>query len=120
MSTKVEIKEEDEYISINVVGPYEAQNVRSFLEGIRKLCETTKKSRILIDSTQVTEFPKGLANFLLGEELARFLGNEIKLANICKQENFDDLLGENAAVNRGARVKVFTGRATALKWLFEK
>src|SRR5258708_12325240 len=80
-----------------------------------KLCEQQNLTRILTDIRTVDKDIALLDRFKLGTELGRLLGPKYKLAILARAESIDKM-GENAAVNRGARVFVTASLDEALSW----
>lgn len=120
MMTRADFRVEQDHIFLKVVGEYTFDQFVEAMERLMKECKKNEKNRVLIDATGLMNMAKGLNRFFMGEEIAKKLGNKVRLAILLKQEDVDGHFAETVAVNRGARMKVFTKMDEALEWIHRK
>ena len=74
--------------------------------------------RILFDLTKWSKPDSEMTRFYTGKYLAETLAYHFKTAAFTQPEAINKF-GENTAVNRGARFRIFTDETSAIKWLME-
>jgi hypothetical protein len=89
------------------------------LTAIRDAATKAGMSRILVDAVAVAAPSQPLDRFWFGSAVAElFHGGAFKVALLVSPEP-PDKLGENTAVNRGARLLVTGKQEAALAWLMQ-
>lgn len=98
---------------------FETYSLKYFLTSIQEIGEHCKRESLdkaLIDLRDIHGPISILDRYELGKEIARVIGPKIKVA-VVAQMNLINYLMENSAVNRGAKIRVFTEIKKALEWL---
>ena len=106
----------DGYLEIGVAGEWSLDSLYELIDATRRETERTGLSRVLCDGRGMTGHPTEMARFKAGVRTAEVLGAKIRVALVSRPEIITRF-GENAAVNRGASLKVFADPAEALAWL---
>ena len=106
----------DGYFWIAVAGRWDLGDAYGLVELIRRETDLAGVDRALADLRNVDGPVPGLDRFFAGKHVATVLGARVRLAVIARPEMIDKL-GENTAVNRGARILVSGTEAEALAFL---
>jgi hypothetical protein len=122
MSIKLTITQKPTYLHIIVTGQLSEENVLRYFEEINRECTVRNCFRILIEENldgprlDVVKVLK-----LISEESSKRIGLFRAIAYVDVNAVGDSMTFiENAAVNRGLPVKVFSTVADAEKWLLNK
>jgi hypothetical protein len=115
MTTTLSFKEADGYLFITVKGPWSLGSVSQAVKDIGKETRKRAHTRILVDARLLDAPTIGLHRFLIGQEVSEHWRG-IKAA-VVRPADLIDKFGEDAAVNRGAQVKVLADIDDALSWL---
>lgn len=107
------------YLLVEKFDKYSLKSLLSCIQNIKEECELESLNKALVDISKMQGNVSILDRFQLGKEIAKVLGHKIKLA-VVSNANHINYLGENSAVNRGARMKMFTDVKNAIEWLEEK
>lgn len=116
MSYLLHFIEEPGFLRISMSGNWTAPNAETALKTIREEAEKRGFTRLLFDGRQLPQSPGEMTRFYSGEFLAKCLPIPYRVAIWRKPEQVDRLM-ETVAVNRGARVRVFSDEEEAVKWL---
>jgi hypothetical protein len=122
MSYKLTITQKLTYLHIIVTGRLSEENVLRYFEEIHRECTARKCFRILIEENldgPRLNVVKVLE--LISEESSKSIGlfKAIAYVDVNAVDNSMNFI-ENAAVNRGLPVKVFSTVVDAEKWLLNK
>jgi hypothetical protein len=122
MSYKLTITQKPTYLHIIVTGQLSEENVLRYFEEIHRECTTRNCFRILIEES--LDGPRlSVTNVLelVSEESSKSRGLFKAIAYVDVNAVGDSMkFIENAAVNRGLPVRVFSTVANAKKWLLNK
>lgn len=116
MDLEIEYRIMPEYLAVIGRGTWTRSNGRKLIEAIREEAEKCQKNKILLDLVEFSPPDQEVTRFYNGVDFATILPPPFKVAIIGKKEMINRL-GENAAVNRGAWIKVTSDENTALEWL---
>lgn len=105
-----------DYLYMSPNEPYTLQNYKRAMQEAFAICTQAGLTKILADIRCIERSIPVVDKFELGVYLAQLLGSRIELA-ILAPGRLIDKMGENAAVNRGARVLVTDDAREALSWL---
>jgi hypothetical protein len=109
-----------EYLELSIQGTYDYWEFLEYPKRLRAACDEHQCDKALVDLSPVKAKEVALIElFFLGEEIARELGEKIKLALIWKRESLSDFLVD-VATNRNANLKVFDNPKMAAYWLTHK
>jgi len=105
------------YLRVTCRGDFPARPYHDLLATIRGAATEAGMSRILVDAVAVAAPSAEIDRFWFGSAIAElFHAGDFKVALLVSFERIDKL-GENTAVNRGARLLVTRDEAEALAWL---
>lgn len=105
-----------QYLLITPEGPYTLEKYRKALQEAAEFCRQNGLKKVLADIRGIDQNISTLDRFELGIQIAKILGNQIKIAILARPEIIDRM-GENAAVNRGGKAFVTDSMEKALEWL---
>jgi hypothetical protein len=105
------------YLYLIISGDYDATDFLSYPKIIREECEEKKifyvlLNGLLVNGTNISTMER----FFLGEEIARVLRSDIKLAVVWPKEHIDKF-AETVAINRGGNIFVVDDMEKAKEWL---
>jgi hypothetical protein len=111
--------EEPDCLAVQFSGPYSLAAILRAIDQVRDEANHRHRKRVRIDVTaiDVEELPM-LDRYYMGIHAAEVWSARIKVAVIA-QARIINKFGETVAVNRGARVAVFSDSAEAMAWLLE-
>jgi hypothetical protein len=118
MAFALTVTSRGDYLEFSVKGEWTLENVYGLLEAVRREADSQHFDRVLVDARAVTGAPAEMARFKAGVRAAEVLGAKIRLAALTPAALVNKF-GENAAVNRGARLRVLGDPAQALAWLLQ-
>jgi hypothetical protein len=118
MSFELSFNLRDGYLEIGVAGPWSLENVYHLIDATRRECDRLALGRVLVDSRAMTGKPTEMGRFKGGVRTAEVLGGKIRVALVSRPDLITRF-GENAAVNRGANLRVWADRDQALAWLLQ-
>lgn len=124
MSMLLEIHPESGFLSVVATGQFSLEEAkRTFLQ-ILEAISISKSTKVLVDGRELMGEPEFIERFYYGkfaaQKTANFSGvSPLTLFAYVLKEPIRDpkRFGENVAVNRGMRVKVFDTPDEALRWL---
>jgi len=114
----VSFRVQNDYLLALCSGKWEPKAIRSALISIEKAVSTYHKDHLLIDWRGVLKPLTDYFRFELGEQLALRFRNPIQIAMIVNNR-LENQFMEDAAVNRGAFLKLFENESGAVTWLDE-
>ena len=118
MSFELTFTPRGEYLEIGVAGTWSLENVYALIDATRDECDRLAVNRVLVDTRAMTGQPTEMGRFKGGVRTAEVLGGKIRVALLSRAELITRF-GENAAVNRGANLRVWTDREEAIAWLLQ-
>ena len=107
---------EPEFIRVTTTGRYEFRELFPFLDRVKALAESERRTQILIDSRALDGQMTEAERFSGGQKIAEVFGSRYRIA-LMMPENTITKLGELTAVNRGAIFLVTPSEVEAVKWL---
>ena len=122
MSYKLTIIKKPTYLHIIVTGQLNKENVLRYFEEIHRECTAHNCFRILIEENlDGSRLDVLMVLNLISEESSKSVGlfKAIAYVDVNAVDNSMEFI-ENAAVNRGLPVKVFSTMTNAEKWLLNK
>ncbi len=106
------------YLLIKVSAPWTVEAARQVIDEAKMEATKREYRRILFDLTQWSRPDSEMTRFYSGEYLAKVLAFHFKVAAFALPAAINKF-GENTAVNRGARFRIFPDEASAVRWLLE-
>ena len=121
MSETVEVMEDLEIIKVTSVGQITENDLQKSRMLIREICRQRGFNKILVDATRLTN---RLPTMVAYDHAAMLTSDDIlsraKYAIIASEHTDKNLyFFETAAINRGARVSIFSSGEKALSWLMD-
>ncbi len=116
MAFELSFLEAHDFVSAKICGDFHPDLMRSALQVVRARAVETKSKRILIDATAVFAPETEYDRFRVGLVIVEIFGCSFKVAAFSMEESINKFM-ENAAVNRGARFRIFEKRDEAVEWL---
>ncbi|GAB4345077.1 MAG: hypothetical protein Fur0042_09420 [Cyanophyceae cyanobacterium] len=116
MSPVAEFTPQGGYLLVKALTPWTFNAAKQVIDGAKEAAIAQGHDYILFDLTAWIEVDTGMTRFRSGEYLARQFTPRFKLAAFALPEMIDSF-GENAAVNRGARFRIFATEQEAIAWL---
>jgi len=104
------------YLLLTANEPYTFEGYKGAIDLVLKLCEESGLYKVVTDIRSIDRNIPTRHRFDLGVTMAKVLGSKVQLA-VVAPAGIIDHLGENAAVNRGARMWVTPSMEKALAWL---
>ena len=122
MSIKLTITQKPTYLHIIVTGQLSEENVLRYFEEIHRECTARNCFRILIEENlDGPRLDLAMVLKLISEESSKNRGLFRAIAYVDVNAVGDSMMFiENAAVNRGLPVKIFSTVTDAEKWLLNK
>lgn len=105
-----------DHLWVEASGTYSLKYMLATIQEVAEHCRKEKLNKVLIDLSNMEGNPNIFERYLLGIEIVRAWGQEIRAAIIVRKEATNRMT-ENTAVNRGARIRVKTSLDEALQWL---
>jgi hypothetical protein len=118
VALQLTFQDRDDHLLIEGTGEWELGDVERKVEAVRQEAEERGYRRVLIDIRTVTPPPREIERFFVGERIAQVWGHSLKVAIVWRPEMLT-MVGENAAVNRGANMKTFSDEDQAVHWLVQ-
>jgi hypothetical protein len=115
MDFSYSIQEEPDYLSAEIVGAWDLQNLKSISDELAKRARESNYRYVLIDGLKTTTKPKMSDRFFLGIYIAP-LFRGIGIAMVYRKE-FTTRFFENVAWNRGVQISIFHDKESAIKWI---
>ena len=104
------------YLYIESLEPY---SLRRFLTTIRRIgqyCKHKTLDKVLINARNLQDDISNLDRYEIGKEIAKAIGPKIMVA-VVANSNIINYMTEHSAVNRGAKLQMFTDTQKAMEWL---
>ena len=117
MNLSIDIREDLGYLLCTITGKWVTDELKNFIDTISAESREQGHTRILADMSLVSGPPPEMDRYNLGIYVASALCG-VKAAIIYRKVLADNFF-EDTAVNRGAWIKVFPDKETALQWLME-
>ena len=118
MNLSIDIQEDSGYLVCTITGKWVTDELKSFIDTLSAELKKRGCSRILADMSLVSGPPPEMDRYHLGKHVASVLRG-VKTAIIYRKVYANNFF-EDTAVNRGAWVRVFPDKQTALQWLFNE
>jgi len=118
MPDEFTINEDLDLMEIYSHGIVSAEDIENSINKAKKVLLESGINKLIVDTTTQEKMPGTVSIFTIFSTFPR----EISLAIIAVPDQLtveDIQFAENVAVNRGIRMKVFSKRKKALKWLNE-
>ena len=115
MSIFIEYKTTSDFLLVTFNGLWTKDDMETSVKEIGIEAEKLKAKRILLNLRDLSSPLSEMNRFYAGELLASVLG-KYKIAGFAQTEKINRF-GENVAVNRGARFKMFANEPDAIDWL---
>ncbi len=118
MQQKVTIQNNGQYLQVEVrSGGWTLMEIFKMISLVRIQTLLHNQNKVLVDISVIPPVKRDFDRYLAGERVAKiFASTKIKIAVIARREAINGFF-ENAAVNRGALVKVFSSKEAAVQWL---
>ncbi len=118
MNLVLTIAHRGDYLEVVATGECTLENLYGLIDAVRRASDQHSCSRVLVDSSAMNGIPTDMARFKAGVRAAEVLGGKIRVA-VVSRATLVSKFGENAAVNRGANLRMHTDRGEALQWLLQ-
>ena len=116
MTLAIESRVEEGYVRFDVSGPWNLADIFALIARVREEADAAGLDVALVDLLDVPGPIPQMERFFAGKRVAEVLKHRIRLAVVVRAE-YINKLGENTAVNRGARMAVLSSEEHALAWL---
>jgi hypothetical protein len=116
MDTRVAFEPNPGYLRVTVHGAYPSTSYPDLLRSILDEASKIGATRILIDCLGLPAPPSEMARFNLGVEIAALFGGRFRIAILYRRDLINKFT-EDAAVNRGANLRVTSEETDAVEWL---
>ncbi|CAG0957670.1 hypothetical protein ANAEL_00435 [Anaerolineales bacterium] len=117
MDLSIDVQEGSDYLVCTVTGKWVTVELESFIDMVSAELKKLGYRRILVDMSLVVGPPPEMDRHDIGKYIASVLCG-VKTAVIYRKVLANNFF-EDTAVNRGAWIKVFPDKQTALQWLME-
>lgn len=118
MPDKFEINEKLGLMEIYSYGIVTAEDIDQSIEKAQNALKKYGLNKLLVDSRKQEKMPGAVSIFRIFSNFPRHISLAILAEK--KQVTVNDIIfGENVAVNRGIRMRVFYDREAAVEWLNE-
>ena len=117
MNLSIDIQEDSDYLVCTVTGKWVTHELEGFIDTASSELKKRRYRRILVDMSLVSGPPPEMDRHDIGKYIASVLFR-IKIAVVYRKVLANNFF-EDTAVNRGAWIKVFPDKQTALQWLME-
>ncbi len=104
------------YLHVEYFERYSLESILASIQEVSEHCKRDSLDKVFMDIRGVRGHISIVDRYELGKEIAKVIGPKIKVAAVA-QMNLINYLMENSAVNRGAKIRVFTEIKKALEWL---
>jgi hypothetical protein len=112
------ITHHDQYIEFEFLGEFSPPAAMKVVDAMVATCVESECYRVLLDCRQMSGPLSVIDRFTVAEYGAQVILRRIKIAVVGRDDQVqEDRFFENAAVNRGLRLKVFTDADEAVGWL---
>lgn len=115
---RIDVEEHPGYLRFRMIGTYDFEDFRLANRAMREACAERGAAKALIDLVSVRGEVPQFDRYNLGIEFAAVWGHSPKVAILAPVSQVNSFF-ENTAVNRQARVKVFSDERAALMWLIQ-
>ncbi|MBI3150899.1 MAG: hypothetical protein HYZ21_02095 [Chloroflexi bacterium] len=105
-----------DYLFVENFESFSSKALFGLIQEISEHCKRESLDKVLVDLREIRGHISIVDRYELGKEIAKVIGPKIKVAAVA-QMNLINYLMENSAVNRGAKIRVFTEIKKALEWL---
>lgn len=116
MSFDIKVSIEPDFLRITAEGPYSFDDMIRFIDQIKNEAANDGRGRVLVDCRLIVGRMSEADRFQGGEHIARIFGGQVRVALLMPQGQVTKL-GELAAVNRGARLRVTENEEEAIEWV---
>lgn len=104
------------YLFVENPEPFSFKRALVNIQEVSDHCKRDSLDKVLFDMSDFHGHISILERYEIGKEIAKVLGPRIKMAVVTNFSVINYLM-ENSAVNRGAKIKVFSEMDKALEWL---
>jgi hypothetical protein len=118
MNLALTVTHRGSYLEIDVAGQWSLENLYGLVDALQRESGRHGCNCLLVNTGAMNGHPTQMMRFKAGVRAAEVLGEKIRVALVSPPDRVTKF-GENAAVNRGASLRVVTDRAEALQWLLE-
>jgi len=116
MSLTFDRRTEGGRVRIEAVGRWDLPAIFGIIQAVRDDAERAGLDRAIVDLRAVDGPIPDLERFFAGERVAAVLGGRVRVAVLARAVDINKL-GENTAVNRGARIRVTADEGEAEAFL---
>ena len=118
MGIQATFQDKGEYLFVSLRGQWTETSARRVIEEIKSEADKYNRSRVLVNLMELLPPDLPFTRFTTGKYMAEVWASSLKVAAVWKQELLTQF-AENAAVNRGVKLKAFTDEQQALQWLLQ-
>lgn len=116
MRLTIESTDESDYLLVTVEGEWTEASAHRIVDTIRDLTIGHGATRVLLDSRRLERPEREFTRYVFGKYAAEALGPRVRVAALGEPDNVTHY-AETVALNRGAKLRVFTTEESALEWL---
>jgi hypothetical protein len=117
MDLSIDVPEDPGYLVCTITGRWITDELMTFMDAVSAEVKKRGFNRLLADMSLVSGPPPEMDRYNVGKYFASvFLG--VKIAIVYRKVYANNFF-EDTAVNRGAWVKVFPDKQTAMQWLMK-
>jgi hypothetical protein len=116
MATHLAFQPEERFLRVAMRGSFPSKTYRELLRAVLDQAEHFALARILLDCRGLSAPSSEMDRFNVGVAIADVFGGRYRIAILYPRELINKFT-EDAAVNRGASVRVVSDEKQALQWL---
>lgn len=116
MSLHTEYINYPDHLFVKASGDWTTENAFKLIQDVKSEADKQNTKHILIDLIDLSLPDNEMVRFYSGEKVAEIFGHRYKIATFSHPEHINNY-SETVAVNRMARMKVFTDEDEARSWL---
>ena len=114
----LQFEDKGNYLAVHFSGPTELAQLNIAIDQVWEQCQAAKHKRVLCDLREMAKPSGEFLRYEMGVHIAQVWSGRLKGVFMVASAS-DSHLTENAAVNRGARIRFMSDEAEALAWLLE-
>ena len=119
MSFKLSYRQEPKYLFVKISGQWTARSAEEAVEAVHDEAQKRGLTRLLIDTSEISQPDSELTRFRTGEYWAKILGPPFKGSFVITPDLYNGF-AETVALNRGAVVATFFEEPAAVDWLLQQ
>lgn len=116
MNKPIECFDMNRYLLVVARGRWTEDFAREVIDTARSRLTDLGYARVLLDLEELSRPDRDFIRYLSGKYIAEVMGSQVRIAAYGKADNITGY-AETVAQNRGATLRAFSDRESALDWL---